>query len=155
MKNQLVMEQLQPEYLDQAVELHRTILPFAFSLETARQRYTAILNDPAHLVLCAREGEQVVGTVTLVRCKALSGNFLVLEDFVVRPGLTGQGIGGRLMDRVDRFVREMDCGYAILVSSAFRTDAHRFYRAHGFTDEVMGFRKVYDQPACCREEEST
>jgi len=154
-EQQIVIEELQPKYLEQAVQLHRTILPFDFPTETAEGRYGSILADPAHLVLCARMGEQVVGTVTLVCCRALSGNFLVLEDFVVRPGLTGQGIGGQLMERVDRFAREMSCGYAILVSSAFRTDAHRFYQNHGFVDEVRGFRKVYDQPACCREEEST
>lgn len=149
MENQLIVEKLRPEHLPQAVQLHRTILPFDFPQERAEARYQTILTDPACAVLCAREGEVVLGTVTALCCKALSGNFMVLEDFVVRPGRTGQGIGSRLMEAADRFAREMECGYAILVSSAFRTDAHRFYYAHGFADEVRGFRKVYD------EEEST
>ena len=143
MEHPLIIEELQEQHLPQAVELHRTILPFDFSLEQARERYGAILSDPSHTVLCARMGDQVVGTVTAVCCKALSGNFMVLEDFVVRPGLTGQGIGGTLMERVDELAKELDCGYAILVSSAFRTDAHRFYYSHGFCDDVKGFRKVY------------
>ena len=143
MEHPLIIGELQAEHLPQAVELHRTILPFEFSLEQAQQRYGEILADPSHTVLCARMGEQVVGTVSVVCCKALSGNFMVLEDFVVRPGLTGQGIGGKLMERVDELAKELECGYAILVSSAFRTDAHRFYYNHGFTDDVKGFRKVY------------
>lgn len=134
---------LTPEQLPQVVELHRTILPFEFTLEQARSRYQEILNDPNCRVLCAAEGGQVLGTVTLVCSKALSGNFLVLEDFVVRPGQTGKGIGGRIMEAVDTFAKEKECGYAVLVSSGFRTDAHRFYHTHGFTDDVRGFRKVY------------
>ena len=143
MEHPLIIGELQKEHLPQAVELHRTILPFDFSLEQAQARYEEILTDPSHTVLCARMGEQVVGTVTVLCCKALSGNFLVLEDFVVRPGLTGQGIGGKLMERVDGMAAALKCGYAILVSSAFRTDAHRFYYSHGFCDDVKGFRKVY------------
>ena len=62
---------------------------------------------------------------------------------MVKPGRTGQGIGSRIMEAVDAFAKEKNCAYAILVSSGFRTDAHRFYYNHGFTDDVRGFRKVY------------
>ena len=139
----LVIGTMTPEQLPQVVELHRTILPYDLTLETARSRYIQIQNDPGCRVLCAAEGEEVLGTVTLICCKALSDNFLVLEDFVVRPGMTGKGIGGKIMEAVDAFAREKNCAYAILVSSGFRTDAHRFYHTHGFTDDVRGFRKVY------------
>lgn len=139
----LVIEELNPAQLPQVVELHRTILPYEITLEQAEPRYRQMLKDPNCQVLCAREGDQVLGTVTLLCCKALSDNFLVLEDFVVKPGRTGTGIGGRIMEAVDAFARETHCAYAILVSSGFRTDAHRFYHNHGFTDDVRGFRKVY------------
>lgn len=139
----LVIGTMTPEQLPQVVELHRTILPFDFTLEQAQRRYEQILNDPNCRVLCAVEGDVVLGTVTLICCKALSDNFMVLEDFVVRPGLTGKGIGGQIMAAADAFAGENNCAYAILVSSGFRTDAHRFYHAHGFADDVRGFRKVY------------
>lgn len=143
----LLIEKLKLEDLPQVVELHRTILPYEITEERAMERYRQLLDNEDYLVLAAKEGEQVLGTVTLICCRALADNFLVLEDFVVRPGLTGKGIGSRMMDAADAFARERNCAYAVLVSSGFRTDAHRFYHNHGFTDDVRGFRKVYaDSP---------
>ena len=139
----LIIGTLTPEQLPQVVELHRTILPFEFSLKQAEDRLPELLEREDYRIFCASEGDEVLGTVTTICCKALSDNFLVLEDFVVKPGRTGKGIGSRIMEAVDAFAKEKNCAYAILVSSGFRTDAHRFYYNHGFNDDVKGFRKVY------------
>lgn len=150
----LVIEPLTPQYLEQTAQLHRTILPFPLTDRQARAGLERMQNSTGHCVLLARQGEQVLGTVTLIFCQALAGTFLVLEDFVVRPGLTGQGIGSRLMEQADRLAHREGCEYAILVSSDFRKDAHRFYRRHGFVDGVVGFRKIYNTPVCGGEEDS-
>ena len=50
---------------------------------------------------------------------------------------------GGMPEAVDAFAKEKNCAYAILVSSGFRTDAHRFYYNHGFNEDVKGFRKIY------------
>ena len=139
----LIIGTITLEKLPQVVELHRTILPFEFNLEQAQARLPGLMEREDYRIFCASQGDEVLGTVTAICCKALSGNFLVLEDFVVKPGRTGKGIGGKIMEAVDAFAKEQNCGYAILVSSGFRTDAHRFYYNHGFTDDVKGFRKVY------------
>lgn len=138
-----MIENMKPEDLAQVVELHRTILPCDFPIEQARERLPELLEREDYRIFCARAGDEVLGTVTAICCRALSDNFLVLEDFVVKPGRTGMGIGGRIMKAVDAFAKEKNCTYAILVSSGFRTDAHRFYHNHGFTDDVRGFRKIY------------
>ena len=138
-----MIENMKPEDLAQVVELHQTILPYEFTLEQAQERLPDLIEREDYRIFCARTGGEVLGTVTAICCKALSDNFLVLEDFVVKPGRTGQGIGGRIMEAVDTFAKEKHCAYAILVSSGFRTDAHRFYHNHGFVDDVRGFRKVY------------
>lgn len=139
----IVIEQMKRSDLPQVVELQRTILPFEVDEERARARYDQLMEREDHVILAAKEGAQVLGTATVICCQALSGNFLVVEDVVVKPGLTGKGIGGLLLEAVDRFAAQQDCAYAILVSSGFRTDAHRFYYNHGFNEDVRGFRKVY------------
>ena len=141
--NHIVIEKLQLQDLPQVVELHRTILPYEITRERAEARYRLLVENQDYLILAAKKDGEVLGTVTLICCRALADNFLVLEDFVVKPGLTGKGIGGKIMDAVDVYAREQECAYAILVSSGFRKDAHRFYHNHGFTDDVRGFRKVY------------
>ena len=141
--NHISIEKLQLGDIPQVVALQRTILPFEITEERACQRYRQLLDNQDYFVLAAKEGDEVLGTVTVICCRGLADNFLVLEDFVVKSGLTGKGIGGQIMAAVDRFAQEWECAYAILVSSGFRTDAHRFYYNHGFTEDVRGFRKVY------------
>lgn len=143
----MTIEKLTLADLPQAVELQKTILPYDLTVEQAQEHYRRIMAREDYCVLAAREDGVLLGTVTLVCCQALADHFLVLEDFVVRPGLTGRGIGSRIMAAADQFAAEHNCAYAILVSSGFRKDAHRFYERHGFTDDVRGFRKVYaDSP---------
>ncbi|NOW53756.1 GNAT superfamily N-acetyltransferase [Clostridium saccharobutylicum] len=73
----------------------------------------------------------------------LGSIFLVIEDVVVKEGLRGKGIGRKLMESLDEFAKTKECAYAILVSSDYRKNAHKFYENSGFTDSVRGFRKVY------------
>jgi GNAT superfamily N-acetyltransferase len=69
--------------------------------------------------------------------------FLVIEDVIVKDRNRGKGIGRKLMESLDEFAKNKNCAYAVLVSSAFRKGAHQFYEKAGFTDSVIGFRKVY------------
>lgn len=99
-----------------------------------------------HYLICALDGEKIVGTALAVCCRSLSmggGNFLVLEDVVVDAGCRKMGIGKAIMDKADELARQMNCEYSILASSDFRKGAHRFYESCGFADPVRGFRKLY------------
>jgi GNAT superfamily N-acetyltransferase len=44
------------------------------------------------------------------------------------------GIGRRLMEEAEEWARKRGCSVVRLWSSSARTDAHRFYRALGYTD---------------------
>ena len=89
------------------------------------------------------ENEEIIGSAIGICCKTLAVPFLVIEDVVVKEGVRGKGVGGKLMESLDSFAERKNCAYAILVSSDFRKKAHEFYENHGFTDSVRGFRKVY------------
>ena len=93
------------------------------------------------LVLVAREGETILGTVSGFCCRGLAGSFLAIEDLIVREDLRGGGIGTKLMDTLHQFGKASGCCYAILVSSGFRKQAHHFYEKIGYVEEVRGFRK--------------
>ncbi len=139
----MTIEKLQKKDLDAAIALVSTLVPHELMSEQSYQVYDQIKDHDSYAILVAKEDDEVLGTVTAIVCGALTRPFLVLEDFVVKPGRTGQGIGGKLLDAADRFAVEHGCTYAILVSSGFRKDAHRFYEKHGFTEDVRGFRKGY------------
>lgn len=143
MPDNIVIERMRPEDVPAVVELHRLLMPITISAAQGESRCRNILANKDHTILVARKGGEVIGTATAVCCHALTEDFLVIEDVVVQDGLTGCGIGGMLMDAADDFAREKGCSYAILVSSGFRRDAHRFYEKHGYEEDVRGFRKSY------------
>ena len=139
----MIIEKLQQKHTEQVIALQQTLVPFTLCPEKAVILYETMQNSEDFYVAVAREGDEIIGTATGICCHGLGGNFLVIEDFVVRENLRGKGIGTQLMARLDAFAVQRNCIYAILVSSGFRKNAHRFYEKCGFHDDVRGFRKNY------------
>ena len=54
-----------------------------------------------------------------------------------------------MMAYIEAQAKIWQCDYIILVSSGFRHDAHRFYEAVGYTEDVRGFRKCLLSLAYC------
>lgn len=97
------------------------------------------------LLLGAFWGEKLVGSACGFCCPDLTGScrpFLAIENVVVGEDARGLGAGRLLIEGLEAFARSRDCGYMMLVSSAWRTGAHAFYRKLGFDDPVAGFRKL-------------
>ena len=139
----MVIEQAKTEDFEQVWALQTSIAPVGRTREEAKIALQTMLDSEDHFLAVAREGEEILGTVTGVCCHILLGSFLAIEDMVVREDCRGMGIGGQLMAAMDEFAVGRGCLYAILVSSGFRKEAHRFYEKHGFVEEVRGFRKGY------------
>lgn len=139
----MIIEKLKIEDISQVLDLHKSIVPYEFSEEEAVQIYKDMSLNEKYYLAVAKEDNKIIGTAMGICCDALAGPFLVIEDVVVKEGLRGKGIGRRLMESLDEFAKEKKCAYAILVSSGFRKEAHKFYENVGFTESVRGFRKMY------------
>ena len=137
----MIIEKLQPMYVPQAVALQQQIIPYPLDPELAAARYAVAQQRSDCCILTAREGDILVGTVSGFCCRGLATSLLVIEDLIVSESLRGSGIGTALMSAIHEFGRESGCEYAILVSSGFRKQAHRFYEKMGYTEDVRGFRK--------------
>ena len=137
----MVIERLQPQYVAQTLALQQQIVPYPLDPKLAAENYVTLRHRSDCIVLVAREGEEILGTVSGFCCRGLATTLLTIEDIIVREDLRGGGIGSRLMEAVHAYGRELGCEYAILVSSGFRKRAHKFYEKMGYTEEVRGFRK--------------
>lgn len=137
----MVIEKLRKEHVLQAVTLQQQIVPYAIDPGYAVRHYETMEQHADCRVIVAREEDTLLGTVSGFCCHALGGNFLVIEDLIVTETLRGGGIGTKLMAAAEAFGREMNCDYAIFVSSGFRKRAHQFYEKIGYTEDVRGFRK--------------
>ncbi len=104
-----------------------------------------INNDPQKYLMAAVDED------TGVLCGSLFGvvfedicadcrPILLIENVAVLPEYQRQGVGKAMFREIERWGKEMDCHYAILVSGNARTGAHQFYHALGYM-EVKGFKK--------------
>lgn len=141
----MVIERAKIEDFEQIWALQTSIAPVGRTKEDAKTALQTMLNSEDCFLAVAREGEEILGTVTGVCCHIMLGSFLAIEDMVVREDCRGMGIGKQLMAAMDEFAAERGCLYGILVSSGFRKDAHRFYEKQGFVEDVRGFRKGYGE----------
>ncbi len=103
--------------------------------------------DPQKYLLAAVDAETgtLCGSLLGVVFEDICGDcrpILLIENVAVLPEYQRKGIGKAMFQEIERWGRELDCHYAILVSGMQRTGAHKFYAALGY-GEVKGFKK-YD-----------
>ncbi|MDO3410849.1 GNAT family N-acetyltransferase [Saccharibacillus sp. CPCC 101409] len=112
------------------------------------ETFAAIEHDPNYYLLGAYDGERLLGSVMGVVCRDLIADcrpFMVVENVIVSAAARGKRVGRLLMEELERTGRELRCGYALLVSSGYRKEAHAFYESLGYDEDVRGFRKRLDR----------
>lgn len=136
------IKRMQKEDLPEIEKMYVELVPDGCPVETLAKNLDKMTGEHYYPMVAKEDGE-VVGTAVAIVCIAPDTPFMVVENVVVKEEHRGKHIGSRLFAEIDRYAREQKCQYSILVSSAFRKEAHAFYEAVGYTDEVVGFRKVY------------
>lgn len=104
-----------------------------------------VAGDPQKYLLAAQDLETgtLCGTLLGVVFEDICGDcrpILLVENVAVLPEYQGKGVGKAMFQEIERWGKEQDCHYEMLVSGLQRTGAHKFYSALGF-DEVKGFKK--------------
>lgn len=105
-----------------------------------------ILSDPNIYCFAAETGGALTGSCLLAVMPNLTRGarpFGVVENVVTHTDYRRQGIGTRLMRRALQTAWDAGCYKVMLLSGAWREDAHRFYEELGFTrDGKVGFVAV-------------
>ncbi len=105
------------------------------NLQEDPQKYLLVAEDTSTGVICG----SLLGVVFEDICQD-GRPILLVENVAVLENYQGKGVGKRMFQEVERWGKEMDCHYEILVSGMERTGAHGFYKALGFV-EAKGFKK--------------
>ena len=95
------------------------------------------------LVAVNSENGDIAGSLLGVVFEDICGDcrpILLVENVAVLEEYHRQGIGRMMFDEIERWGREMDCHYEMLVSGMNRVGAHKFYEGIGF-EQVKGFKK--------------
>ncbi|MDP6862634.1 MAG: GNAT family N-acetyltransferase [Acidimicrobiales bacterium] len=102
------------------------------SLPSAEQ-LSEILNHDASTLLLAREGDTIVGSMTLVVFPIPTGLRAWIEDVVVDEQVRGQGVGEALNRRAMEIALKAGAKTIDLTSRPSREAANRLYQRLGFT----------------------
>jgi len=102
------------------------------SLPSAEQ-LSEILDHDASTLLLAREGDTIVGSMTLVVFPIPTGLRAWIEDVVVDEQVRGQGVGEALNRRAMEIALKAGAKTIDLTSRPSREAANRLYQRLGFT----------------------
>lgn len=108
-----------------------------------RRAFDLVDADPAHVLLVAVDGDDVVGTLQLsvlpglARRGASRGQ---IEAVRVAAGARGRGLGAAMIGWAVAESRRRGCGLVQLTTDRSRTDARRFYERLGFVASHEGMK---------------
>ncbi len=115
------------------------------AIHVSPQRLEQVARDEHTFLLVADCGGVITGTALLSLCLDVmfgEQTFGVIENVVVSSNARSSGIGAMLMLEIERIATTNQCSKLMLLSTASRTDAHRFFARHGFQDgSKRGFVK--------------
>ena len=97
------------------------------------ERLRAIIADPAVTLLLARDGEQIVGTTTVIVYTTPFWIKARLDEVVVDEPARGKGVGAALVKASLDLAREKGVEVVELQSGVRREEANRLYPRMGFT----------------------
>jgi len=119
-------------------------MSFEFSAARFLQHYPSVLADDGICLLVAVDADETVGYLLGFRHLTFYANGPVgwVEEVVVHDRVRGRGVGRLLMDAFERWAGAQGCA---LVALATRRAAP-FYRALGYEESAVYFRKVLDGP---------
>ena len=122
------------EVTDEVADAFARLLPQLSS--SAAPLHTAALAGiaahPATTVLVARDGETIVGTLTLVLYPIITGLRAHIDDVVVDSAARGRGVGEALTMAAIRLADEAGVRTVDLTSRPSREGANRLYQRLGF-----------------------
>lgn len=99
------------------------------------------LDNNREQVFVAEVDNKVIGYVHVEKFNTLYYEPMVnIQGMVVDSNYQRKGIGKRLMERAEKWGREIGASKVRLNSGIERIDAHKFYRAIGYDDEKEQIR---------------
>ena len=112
-------------------------------LASYQRAFRDIDRDPAHVLLVAQSGPDVVGTLQLSFIPGLARRGALraqIEAVRVADACRGGGLGAAMMAWAIGEARRRGCTLVQLTSDKSRTSAHRFYERLGFVATHEGMK---------------
>ena len=107
------------------------------------QELRAIVEDTASKLFIMRDGERIMGMLTLGHYTSPTGRKVWVEDVVVSVDYRGKGLGRRLINHAIEYCREnLSPCTLMLTSNPARVAANELYRTSGFEPKQTNVYKM-------------
>ena len=122
------------EVTDEMVEMWRKLMPQLSSSSPlpTREQLESIINSQSVILFMAREGDKLVGSLSLIVFRVPTGVRAWIEDVIVDEAARGRGIGEALTMAAIDCARELGVKTVDLTSRPAREAANRLYQRVGF-----------------------
>jgi len=110
-----------------------------FSVEQSVENFRILVKDPAHYMLLARDGDNILGFVNFTTRRTImhprpSG---LIDELVVSRRSRSSGIGKQLVTGAINKCRELGCCEVEVSTEKSNVKARRFYKACGFEEDAV------------------
>lgn len=108
---------------------------------TAEELQQVVSSDNIHL-LVAKDGNKIVGSITVALYHIPTGKKAIIEDVVVDKNTRGKGIASQLMKRAIEVARKGGARKIELTSNPTRIAANKMYVKFGFKVRHTNFYRL-------------
>jgi ribosomal protein S18 acetylase RimI-like enzyme len=142
-RTDVVVEEISDPTAEDHAALSRLLAHLSSAKPPDAPELSSLARSPATTLFGARIDGRMVGTLTLVTFRLLTGVRALIEDVVVDPGERGHGVGTALVEEALRRAEECGCRTVDLTSRPSRIEANRLYQKLGFERrETKVYRKT-------------
>lgn len=125
--------------------LYKKLAPHSKNIKVLPERIEQIKGDSNNFLFVYEESGNVKGSIFMTFCLDPGYQFrpyTVLEYVIVNEDFRGNGIGEKLLKHVEEISIARESTRIILLSSATRIKAHKFFTKNGYNGTISkGFKK--------------
>jgi len=146
----MLVRRARPEDAPAITDLYRDLVPGDDNIHVDPERLRTLGTDPHNQLLVVEVNGHVCGSALLtIALDVMYGDqpYGFIENVIVDHNRRGRGIGRALMQALEQAARAAHCTKLMLLSTARRVDAHRFFGRLGYDGErKRGFVKYLNRP---------
>lgn len=142
----IIMEikEAKKEDLQGIYDLYLEVMGYDYPLEKMNKMLKVINASNCNYLFIASDNLKVIGVIEVVIKYSIHKDpYLIINTLAVLSNYQGKGVGGQLLNYVEKFAKKNQLSSITLGSQFKRKTAHQFYLNHGF--KIIKDHKIFEK----------